>query len=447
MYLIKKSMQNLLHNKGRNLLLFILLFLVTLAAVVSLTIYNTTKKVKRETENYYAGEVAIVPKEDAGAGDDKRTKAGIEGAPGSDPIFAGLTIDDYKTYINSDYLRSYVFYKQVPVNLEGVQVLDGDYVEQESGEGKRRTSKVKVNALVESLLDERSTDEFTYGDRKVVEGHFPATAEEGMISTELAELNNLKVGDKLRMTDGISGVALELKISGIFSDATVARSNQDVFAPQFNRRNDVIANYDALDQIPNIMLDYKTFLLRDSADLEAFRDELYAKGLPTDLTLQYDTDRYEEAVEGIGEMLVFVKRFFGLVAIVGIGVVFLLNMLALRERKYEIGVLRAIGMSKFKVAALLLCEMLLLALIGSAAAIVAGIFVNPSAMSEMKSITLGGHLPSALMSVIMDLEASFSGLVVVEVIVLSILLVLVAGFMTTASIMRFDPVKILSERT
>ncbi|MCQ6557135.1 ABC transporter permease [Paenibacillus mendelii] len=268
-----------------------------------------------------------------------------------------------------------------------------------------------------------------------------------MISSELAELNNLHIGDMLHVTVAISGIKQQLKISGIFSDAIVARSNNNFHAPQFNRRNDVITSYDFFSQIPNeAVRDYKAFLLKDSADLHAFQNELYEKGLSISLYLKKDTDRNDEAVEGINEMLTIVKQFFELIAIIGIGVVFLINVLALRERKYEIGVLRAIGMSKINVLTLLLCEMLILALIGSVLALLTGIFVNPSVVDEMKEVILGGHLPSALMSDIIGIDASLSGLVILEVIVLSILLVFIAGTMTIASITRYDPVKILSER-
>ncbi len=421
MYLIKKAMKNLLNNKGRNILMFIMLFMVTLASVVSLTIYNTTMKVKVETENYYAGEVSITQ--------DK--------SPVTSP-----TIEDYKQYIDSDYLRSYVIYKSIPVSLESIKLLDGDY---EDPEGNVRRM-VDANSHVYGMVDEHSMDEFTYGDRKITEGKIPANIEECMISSELAELNNLHIGDTLQLTIAITKIKKELKISGIFSDATVARSNNDFHAPLFNRRNDVITSYEFLDQIPNTMLDYKTFLLKDSADLNAFQNELYDKGLSKSLYLKYDTDRYDEAVEGINEMLLIVTQFFGIVAFIGIGIVFLINVLALRERKYEIGVLRAIGMSKFKVMTLLMSEMLILALFSSVIALLAGIFVNPSAVNVMKRVTLGGHLPSPLMSEILGLKASLSGIVIMEVILLSILLVLIAGSMTIASITRFDPVKILSER-
>lgn len=425
MYIIRKAMRNVLNNKGRNIIMFVMLFMVTLAAVASLTIYNTTIQIKAETENYYAGEVSIAQDEERGA-------------------VASPTTEEYKAYVDSDYVRSYVFYKSIPVELENMKVLDGDFAEPDNG-GRRNMPN--ANSHVFGMFDEHSMDEFTYGDRKVVEGYFPASMDECMISSELAELNGLKVGDTLRLNTAMGRVQMELKISGIFSDATIARSNNDFHAPAFNRRNDVITSYDFFNQIPGeAMQDYQTFLLKDSADLGAFQNELYHKGLSESLTLQYDTDRYDEAVEGINEMLTIVKQFFGMVAVIGVGVVFLINVLALRERKYEIGVLRAIGMSKLKLTALLLCEMLALALLSSVIALLAGIFVNPSAVNVMKQVILGGQLPSGLMSEIIGIESSMSGIVILEVILLSIWLVLIAGSMTIASITRFDPVKILSER-
>lgn len=99
----------------------------------------------------------------------------------------------------------------------------------------------------------------------IIEGHFPVSMDEAMISTELAELNNLQIGDTLQLTVAMSKAKKDLKISGVFSDATIARSNSDFYAPQFNRRNDVIASYDFFNQIPDeAMQDFKTFLLKDS---------------------------------------------------------------------------------------------------------------------------------------------------------------------------------------
>lgn len=424
MYLVRKAVKNLRNNKGRNTILFLMLVMVTLASVASLTIYNTTMDVKTKTENYYAGEVAIAS--------DKQK-----------PPVAGPTPEEYRKYIDSPYVKSYVFYKAIPATIASLKVLDGDYVEPETTNGRRM---MDANSHLYGMFDERSMDEFTYGERTIAEGKFPAGVDECMISGELAALNNLHVGDSIHVTVAIGKLEKELKISGIFADDTVARSNSDFSAPQFNRRNDVITSYAFFDQIPDTMQDYKSFLLKDAADLDAFRNELYAKGLSPSLQVAFDTDRYEDAVEGIDEMLAIVSRFFGLVAVIGIGVVFLINMLALRERKYEIGVLRAIGMAKTKVMTLLVSEMLILALIGAVVALVAGVFVNPSAVQLMKRVTLGGHLPSALMSDIIGISPALSGLVVAEVIVLAVALVLLAGTATIASITRFDPVKILSER-
>ncbi|MFC0394262.1 hypothetical protein [Paenibacillus mendelii] len=153
MYLINKAMKNLLRNKGRNSILFLMLFMVTLAAVASLTIYNTTMEVKEETENYYAGEVSITQ---------------VKGKE----LAVFPTTAEYEAYIRSDYLQSYVFYKSIPATIEGLKVLDGDYEEGENeNNGVRRL--IQANSHVYGMLDERATDDFTYGDRKVIEGAFP----------------------------------------------------------------------------------------------------------------------------------------------------------------------------------------------------------------------------------------------------------------------------------
>ena len=70
------------------------------------------------------------------------------------------------------------------------------------------------------------------------------------------------------------------------------------------------------------------------------------------------------------------KTFLIIVLALGSALLILVSILAMRERKYEIGVLRAMGMKKAKVAAGLVAEMLALTVfclvlgfgVGSAAA-------------------------------------------------------------------------------
>jgi hypothetical protein len=98
-----------------------------------------------------------------------------------------------------------------PVSLENMKLLDGDYVELEnSGRGGLR--RVDSNSHAYGMFDEHSMDEFIFSDRKVIEGYFPASIDECMISSELAELNKLHIGDTLRLTIAISNIEKNLNV-------------------------------------------------------------------------------------------------------------------------------------------------------------------------------------------------------------------------------------------
>ncbi len=420
MYLVKKAIKNLFKNKGRNIVIFLMLSVVILATFVALTIFNATKQIKEETANYYSGEVTIKPKDSSG-------------------LEVNISFEDYKKYVENNYLKSYVFYKEMPVYISNLELLDGEY------ETENKNVIQKSNARLYGMLDEKSMDDFSYGERSIIEGNFPDTSTQCMISNDLAQLNHLNIGDKIQITLGRQEVKCELTISGIFSDSTVERRQANHRSPALNTRNDIITNFLAVSEFDGSFTT-ASFLLNNPNDLSAFQDELYSKGLSKDYVAEYDSNRYDQALYGINGMSAVVSAFFGIIAAIGMIIIFLVNLFALRERKYEIGVLRAIGMPKMKVATLLISEMLVLAFIGIIFAVISGVFVNPMVIDFMMKLEMEQELPSALKFIVSNLNFAISPIAVLELFVISTFLVLIAGIATISSIMRFNPTQILSER-
>ena len=420
MYLFQKAGKNLLKNKGRNTIMLVLLSIVATAAIVALTIWNVAYQFNKETENYYAGEVSLTADDNV-----------LQNNP--------LTAKDYKDFIKSDYLRSYVFFKHLPINIHELHLLDEEY---NSNNGIK---SIVINARLYGLLDEKSNDDFSYAQRVVTEGHFPKSKEECIISSNLAGLNDLSVGDVISFNTPERGEQTELTISGVFSDSSEEYLDPNHRGSSGNTRNDIIITYDFFTETDRIADQTASFLLKDSSDMSTFQSELYSKGLSEDYTLRYDIARYTKATAQINQISVLVLSFILIIALVCISIIFLVNLSALRERKYEIGVFRAIGMPKRKVVLLLMGEMLMLALIALVIAIIAGAFINPSVVGFFKSrMTL--EMPSPLKAVTESINGGLSVTVIAELITLTLGLVILAGSATIGSIMRFDPMKILSER-
>ena len=271
---------------------------------------------ENSTKNYYAGEVSLTQFDSPGQ---NYNQNGI----GSPPTDA-----DFLNFINSDYLQGHIFYKLRTVTVSS-NLADGDYVR------PPQTGSVTWaggNANLYGLLDTNSTVEFADGDRTILPGgHFPGDGE-CLVSSDLAQLNNLNIGDTVPLT--IDGDNVRFTISGIYSDQTAARTSQTVFSPENNRRNDIIVDYTFFDG-RRANEDTELFQLKNASDISTFQDELYSKGLSTSYTLQYDIQRYEQQVRPIEAVKQIVLTFSVIILIVGCGIMIMLNMLALRERNMK----------------------------------------------------------------------------------------------------------------
>ena len=91
-----------------------------------------------------------------------------------------------------------------------------------------------------------------------------------------------------------------------------------------------------------------TFILTSSNIIEDFEEELRDKGLNENLSLQTNLEQQENATSTISNVKNFAITFLILTFIIGTIVLLVINMINIRERRYEIGVLRTIGMKSQK---------------------------------------------------------------------------------------------------
>lgn len=429
MYLIQKAFHNLFKNKGRNIILFIALFAVILSAVVSLSIFSTADRVMNETKDYYANNVVL-----------RGTSGGSSVQPG---------VNDYKSFVNSDYLSNYIIYAEIPIMFTSLsKMFDSNYVNKGAEEGAtlvpHATNNVALsftpNAIVIGMLDDKSTEAFSSGQRKIIDGTFP-TGNECMISKDLADMNGVKIGDmiafKIEKTDA------ECKVSGIYSDTTEAHTST-MWSPENNARNNVIVNYTFFANYSprtNVI----TFVLKNNNDIDAFQNELYSKGLSKSFFLQNDNEKYGTAVYPIANMTRLTKTFTAIIFIIGFGVIILINLLALRERRYEIGVFRAIGMSKAKISLLILGEIMILTITAVILAMFAGGIISQPAANWLLSMSQINVI-FGFNTFITHVTAGLTIPVVLETLVIAIGIVMIAGLGFIVNILRFDPIKILSDR-
>ncbi len=109
-----------------------------------------------------------------------------------------------------------------------------------------------------------------------------------------------------------------------------------------------------------------TFVIKSYDDVDELQAEFYEKGLDENFVLQTNEAEATSAVSSVQNTDTFATTFLVVTLIIGGVVLFVINMINIRERKYEIGVLRTIGMSKTKLTAQFVAELSIVAVIALA---------------------------------------------------------------------------------
>ena len=468
MYIIANAIKNLARNKGRNILLAAVTLAIILSAAIALAI------------NGAASEVINGIRLDIGSRVEVRQDF-IEmrqfGLGREDASY--IPIENFYSFADSDYLRKAVWGANMYAWSGTFRAVDD--------EGGRPGETTRVNddgevALVETLKLVSTSDPEALSDfgdtREIVLGRMFGGLNECIISEEAAALNGVAPGDLIELTGAYArGKDYKLTVVGVYSDATVDYTNWFLamngrFAD--NRRNEIITSFDTLMSAgweTNLGLDLKTeYFLKDPDDVSLFEAEVRAKGLPVTYNVSINQAAYDKVAGPLAGMKNSTAVFLGVILALGAIVLALVSFLAVRERKYEIGVLRAMGMERKKVAFMMLFEAVAISALCLAVGLCAGgAMAQPvadgilsgrvaAAEAEAESSGVGnkvlfaggqmqtddsaaGYTPES------EIRVSLGAGAVIQIAVVALGLAALTGAVGVASITRYEPLKILSERS
>jgi putative ABC transport system permease protein len=175
------------------------------------------------------------------------------------------------------------------------------------------------------------------------------------------------------------------------------------------------------------------FYLKSPDMLAAFEAEMREKGLPDDWRVFRDEASYRRMIKPIESLKDVSLTFLIIVLVFGASIMILLSIIAIRERKYEIGVLRAMGLKKKKVALCLWVETIAITCV----CFVAGIFAGTA---------LATPVSNALWTGDGQISIGLDAITILQILGVSILLASVAGAVSVSRITKYEPIKILMER-
>src|SRR5574344_577640 len=177
-----------------------------------------------------------------------------------------------------------------------------------------------------------------------------------VISQELATLNNLSVGNTITLVNpNNTKKTYELTITGIYTDNTEESNTMDKMYS--NSANKIITNITVVNAMVSDDANLVTtitakYILTSKDAIDAFTTEVNDKGLSDYYTVTTNLDTISEQTEAITNISNFALTFL------------IINLINVRERKYEIGVLRTIGMKKSLVISQFVIELVIVSFIG-----------------------------------------------------------------------------------
>ena len=194
--------------------------------------------------------------------------------------------------------------------------------------------------------------------------------------------------------------------------------------------------------------------------ITAFEADLRNRGLPENYAVRADESAFASIVGPVESLQSLSFTFLMVILVLGAVIMILLSVIAIRERKYEIGVLRAMGMKKQKVALGLWTEIIVITCICFIVGMGVGsvlsqpvsdaILAGQTQTNGSGATTLADRLAGAdgaTQQATAPVDVSINAVTALQIFGISILLASIAGIVSVSRITKSEPIKILMERT
>lgn len=201
-------------------------------------------------------------------------------------------------------------------------------------------------------------------------------------------------------------------------------------------------------------------------------EDVNVEGVNMYIVTSNDVASFEEGLKPLQNLKNFATTFLYLILAIGAIVLIVISVISIRDRKYEIGVLAAMGIKKFKLSMMFMIEVLTITLIaiiiGAAVGSAASVPVTNSLLSSQvdeqieeneskqgqqmqPGMEAGKETPkngevTGEVDYVDKVEFSVDIVVILKMLLIGILLAVVSGFTSILFILRYDPKQILANR-
>jgi putative ABC transport system permease protein len=389
MNFIKRAFLSVKARKGKSLLQLIVFTAICVLVLTGITIQNAAVKSSELARQQLGAEVTLQTDMEKlreqmqeGGGGRQRT----EQTP--------ISVESAKELTSYPQLKAFNFYSSsnaIAENFEPIAAEDGeDSTGSDSSQAQGGRMPVmegnrmfEADVSVQGVLFTDSVQEFMDETDSIVEGRHLTEDDTGtnvaVIEKMLADENGLQVGDSLTVSSvNDETLTSELKIVGIYETTAAVESGQGMNFAFMSPYNKIYVPFTAASSLKGAdyenTIDRAVYYMNDPAEVDSFVNEARQDStIDFDVfTLNANDQLYQQMVGPIENVASFSKNVVYLVAVAGAVILGLLVMMAIRERKYEMGVLMAIGEKRWKLISQFIVEIITIAVLALGLSTVSG---------------------------------------------------------------------------
>ncbi|HDR4686319.1 ABC transporter permease [Bacillus cereus] len=386
MNFMKRAILSMKKRVGTSLILMAVFLIVTNLVLAGFAIQNASKKAADAARKKLGADVTL------GLDFDKLGQQARE--TGEMPKPPKLNIKEADQLAKSKYVKDYNYITHTFGISDGFKLVGASEGEDEgkgrvgmvaAAGGSGSGSEIDMNSslMIEGVRKTVLQENFKNGKSKIIDGK-PITEKMKdqnvtLMEKRLAEQNNLKVGDKIKIQSGDKKQTLEFEIIGIYE--TNEQPMGQHAPPMMDPANKLYMPYSTLkkletdDGMGNSF--QAVYFLNDPQYIDGFKKE--AKKSDIDFNyfkLDAHDSLYKQMIGPIENIASTSQMIIYMVSIAGAIILGLIIMLSIKARRKEMGILLSIGEKKWKLMAQFVVEVVCIAILAFGLSLTTGAKVS-----------------------------------------------------------------------
>lgn len=412
MFVLKNAWKSVIRNKGRNILIIIIVAIIAAAATIGLAIRQSADAARQQglRNTTVTGQISVDRTKLINA-----SQSSSGGAPNFNSIRQAISskqlkLADYEKYAKASPAVTGTYYYETTslTATSSFQPISTSNSSSSSSSGSSGTTGGSGNPGANGgfgggkgtgmasgdfqltgfssdiAVEKAQNGKFTMTSGKVF-GYDSASDGAVIISKSLADFNKVAVGSTITVENtATTSKTYKLKVVGIYQNSTNT-SGATTGGPGGSAGSDPAnAIYTSVSTLTKLGLNSGSsdadaaqlsysYVFANQMGYDSFVSAVKKAGLSSDYTVSSaDVSLYAASLVPLNNLSQFALTLLLIVLGVGAIVLVTLNLFNVRERKYEVGVLTAIGVRKSKVALQFVIELFIVTMIGLAIGVAGG---------------------------------------------------------------------------